>query len=60
MQLVKDYALDITGLFFNSQFIIMLIDYNSSFSEILKSQMMASAKIVEWQQELFICYGMPN
>ncbi len=54
------YAMDIAGPYYNGNFLICLIDYYSSFPEVLITRSTTTATVVKWLQELFACYGCPD
>ncbi len=54
------YGLDITGPFYNDYSIVVLIDYYSSFPEILITKNTMSRIIIPWLNELFGRYGLPD
>ncbi len=56
----EQYAIDITGPFFNDQYVVVLIDYYSRFPEIFTTNITTSVKIINWLEGHFARYGNPN
>ncbi len=56
----KHYAIDITGPFYNGEYVTCLIDYCSKYPEILSGKTTTSATIIKWLEEVFARYGYPD
>ena len=56
----SQWALDITGPFFNGQYLVMAVDSTSGFPKGLSTKSTSSNIIIHWLSDLFARYGNPN
>ncbi|MCP3665847.1 MAG: transposase family protein, partial [Gammaproteobacteria bacterium] len=56
----EQLAIDISGTYFNDNYIMVLIDYYSKFPEILSTKTITSTYIINWLREIFARYGNPG
>ena len=54
------WALDITGPFWNNRYLVVAMDSYSSFPEILDTKETTTNIIIEWLSDLFARYGLPQ
>ena len=56
----SQWALDITGPFFNGQYLVVAVDSTSGFPEVLSTKSTSSDIIIHWLSDLFARYGNPD
>ncbi|MCP3667048.1 MAG: hypothetical protein GY696_31915, partial [Gammaproteobacteria bacterium] len=56
----EQLAIDISGPYFNDNYIVVLIDYYSKYPEILSTKTITSTYIINWLREIFARYRNPG
>ena len=56
----KQWALDITGPFWNGRYLVVALDAATNFPEVLDTTTTTSTRIIQWLKELFARYGNPD
>ena len=53
-------GVDIAGPFYNGRYVLAAVDYASGWPELVTKRTIASRDVIEWMDELFARYGLPQ
>ena len=54
------WGVDIAGPFYNGRYVLAAVDYASGWPELVTKRTIASRDVIEWMDELFARYGLPQ